>query len=141
MATKTIIAGALLICVVCIGVVALTDAGPSQRSSLPRTGTTVDAIPPGPRLSDRQINRQDRVTKRQARREAQVFDQRPLLSELPTVFEGVSFDIGGLAEDGRTTIIAIDANGQGRRRALLAYRALRRKVGDRSEAYQPEVRP
>jgi len=96
---------------------------------------------PAPRLTARQINRQDRPDARRQRDEAQAFDRRPLLNVLPTTLHGVMFDIGGLAADGRTTIVRANARGLGRRRARIAYETLRRRTGDRSRSYRLETQP
>ena len=113
----------------------------------PATGTTVRsrtvALPPvpAPRLTARQINRQDPPDARRQRDEARAFDRRPLLSALPTTFESVRFEIGGLAADGRTTIIHASAGGLGRRRARIAFDTLRRRIGDRSRSYRLVIMP
>lgn len=94
---------------------------------------------PAPRLTPREINRQDPPDRWRQREEAHAFDTRPLLSALPTVVQGVRFEIGGLADDGRTTVIHADASGRGDRRARVAFDALRRRTGDRSHAYWLKV--
>ena len=137
---KTVLAGFALVAVVCLAVVLLADSTPTQRTPSTRS-SPAETTPSGPRLTEKQINRQDRTSKRQARREARAFDQRPLLNALPTNYQGVSVDIGGLAADGRRTVVTVDAHGQGRRWALVAYRALRRETGDRSDDYELEIRP
>lgn len=137
---KTALVGFALVAVVCLAVVLLADSTPTtRRPSTP--SAPAGAAPLTPRFTQQQINRQDHTSSRQARREARAFDQRPLLNALPTNYQGVSVDIGGLATDGRRTVVTVDAHGQGRRRALIAYRALRRETGDRSEDYELEIRP
>src|ERR1044072_5880519 len=87
----------------------------------PGTGTTVRRSTvalrpvPAPRLTAQQINRQDPTDARRQRDEARAFDRRPLLSALPTTFQSARFEIGGLAADGGTTIIATSAGGLGGR--------------------------
>jgi hypothetical protein len=58
---------------------------------------------------------------------------------LPLTLQSVRFEIGGLAADGRTTIIRANASGLGRRRARIAYDTLRRRAGDRSRSYRLEI--
>ena len=96
---------------------------------------------PAPRVTARQINRQDRPDARRQHEEAQAFDRRPLLNVLPTTVQSVRFDIGGLAADGRTTIIRAHPGGLGQRRVRIAYATLRRRTGDRSRSYRLEIGP
>jgi hypothetical protein len=125
------------------GVVLLSNGEHGQRTMPSTSGTaTVVLRPvPAPRLTEEQINRQDPPDARRQRGESRVFDRRPLLNALPTTLQGVGFDIGGLAADGRTTIIRADASRLGRRRARIAYATLRRRTGDRSRSYRLEIRP
>jgi hypothetical protein len=130
--------GAIVIC----GVSLLTgdhQEAPKTRTTSGHTAT-VRSIP-ARRLTARQINRQDRPDRRRQRDEAHVFDRRPLLSVLPTTLQSVRFEIGGLAADGRTTIIRANAGDLGRRRARIAYDTLRRRTGDRSSSYRLEIHP
>jgi hypothetical protein len=134
----------LAIAVVAVaGLTLLAGGKQKQRTMPPTSGTATVALRPvpAPRLTDEQINRQDPPEARRQREEARVFDGRPLLNALPTTLQGVGFDIGGLAADGHTTIIRVDARGLGRRRARIAYATLRRRTGDRSRSYQLEIRP
>lgn len=96
---------------------------------------------PAPRLSERQIDRQDPPDARRQRAEARAFDRRPVLNALPITLHGVRFLIGGLATDARTTIIVADAGGLGRRRAVSAWAALLRRTGDHSGAYRLKIKP
>jgi hypothetical protein len=111
---------------------------PTHQPAGPQTSTLRRV--PAPRLADAQINRQDRPNPRRQREEARAFDSRPLLNALPAGLHGVTFDIGGLASDGHTTVIVADAHGLGRRRAQIAFETLQQRAGDRSDAYQLEVR-
>jgi hypothetical protein len=139
---RALLANAVLAAIVICGVSLLT--GDHQKA--PKTGTTsgtrttVRSVP-APRLTARQIDRQDRPDRRRQRDEARVFDRRPLLSVLPTTLQSVRFEIGGLAADGRTTVIRANAGDLGRRRARIAYDTLRRRTGDRSSSYRLEIRP
>ncbi len=96
---------------------------------------------PAPTLSERQINLQDPPNPRRQHDEARAFDRRPLLNALPTTLQGVRFDIGGLAADARTTMVVVDAEGLGRRRARIAWKTLLRRTGDRSGAYRLKFQP
>jgi hypothetical protein len=140
---RALLAIAVLAAIVICGVSLLTG----DHQEAPKTGTTsgtrTATVPsiPAPRLTARQINRQDRPDPRRQRDEAHVFDRRPLLSVLPTTLQSVRFEIGGLAADGRTTIIRANAGDLGRRRARIAYDTLRRRTGDRSSSYRLEIHP
>ena len=140
---RALLAIAVLAAIVICGMSLLTG----DHQEAPKTGTTsvtrtatVRSVP-APRLTARQINGQDRPDPRRQRDEAHVFDRRPLLSVLPTTLQSVRFEIGGLAADGRTTIIRANAGDLGRRRARIAYDTLRRRTGDRSRSYRLEIRP
>lgn len=140
---RTLLAALAFIALVFVGVIVLTG-GANDEFRTPTTslrGTSAVRPVPAPSLTDLQINRQDPPDPQRQRDEARAFDQRPLLSALPTTFQGVTFDIGGLAADGRTTIVLADAHGLGRRRARIAYETLRRKTGDRSPSYRLEIQP
>jgi hypothetical protein len=125
------------------GVALVGSAGHEQRTTPPRSRTATVALRavPALRLTDEQINRQDQPDVRRRRDEALAFDRRPLLNALPVTLQGVRFDIGGLAGDGRTTIVRADARGQGRRRARMAFATLRRRTGDRSRSYRLRIAP
>jgi hypothetical protein len=140
---RALLAITALAAIVICGVSLLTG----DRQEAPKTATTsgtrtatVRSVP-APRLTTRQINRQDRPDPRRQRKEAHVFDRRPLLNALPTALQSVRFKIGGLAADGRTTIIRANAGGLGRRRARIAYDTLRRRTGDHSSSYRLEIHP
>ncbi|MDQ3677210.1 MAG: hypothetical protein M3401_10475 [Actinomycetota bacterium] len=140
---KKLLATLVLVTFVFVGIILLTGGA----NDGPMTPTTSfpgisDLRPvPAPQLTEEQINRQDPPDPQRQRDEARAFDRRPLLSALPTTLQGVTFDIGGLAADGRTTIVLADAHGLGRRRARIAYETLRRKTGDRSRSYRLESQP
>jgi hypothetical protein len=140
---KALLATVVVAALVVMGVNVLV----AGHGGAPATGTTVRGSTiairsvPAPRLTARQINRQDPPDARRQRDEARAFDRRPLLSTLPTTFQSVRFEIGGLAADGRTTIIRASARGLGRRRAQIAFDTLRRRIGDRSRAYRLVIMP
>lgn len=140
---RALLATLLIAAVVVVGVILLTGDTQHGRTTRPTSRTPTVALRPvpAPRLTEEQINRQDPPDARRQRDEARAFDRRPLLNALPTTLQGVRFDIGGLAADGRTTIIRADARGLGRRRARIAYATLRRRTGDRSRSYRLEIRP
>jgi hypothetical protein len=141
MPARTVIAGVALVLTISLAIALLADLAPEPSSRSRTTSDRTATVPAPSRMTRAQINRQDRTSKRQARREARVFDSRPLLSALPTVRDGVSFDIGGLSRNADKTVIVIDSRGQGRRWALRTFRALRRSLGDRFSGYELEVHP
>ena len=63
-----------------------------------------------------------------------------MLPALPITDSGVTIDIGGLAPDGRTTILTLTTR-LGRAHALAVYRHELRRYGDTGRAYQPVVQP
>jgi len=140
---KALLVVAVLATVVVVGISLLVG----DNADSPHVATTSPTGPaalrplPAPRLTARQINRQDRPDARRQDNEAHAFDRRPLLNVLPITLQSVRFDIGGLAADGRTTIIRANAQGLGRRRAEIAYDTLRRRTGDRSRSYRLEIQP
>jgi len=140
---RALVAVAIIAAIVMVGISLLTsnrhDAPKTRTTSSTRTATLRSI--PVPRLTTRQINRQDQPDVRRQRDEAQAFDLRPLLNVLPTTLQSVRFEIGGLAADGATTIIRAHAGGLGRRRARIAYDTLIRRTGDRSHRYRLEIRP
>ena len=140
---RALVASLIIGAVAFVGVTFLIGGTQGQRAKPPTSGTGTVALRavPAPRLTEEQINRQDPPDARRQREEARVFDGRPLLNALPTTLQGVGFDIGGLAADGHTTIVRVDARGLGRRRARIAYATLRRRTGDRSRSYRLEIRP
>ncbi len=105
------------------------------------TSTVARRSVPAPQLTAREINLQDPPDVSRQREEARAFDRRPLLSALPVTLQSVRFEVGGLAADGRTTVIQANARGLGRRRARIAYNTLRRRTGDRSRSYRLEIMP
>ncbi len=139
---KALLIALVLAAAVLIGV-NLLASGPSDEPGAVATTGGGPVLRPvaAPRLSERQIDRQDPPDARRQRDEARAFDRRPLLNALPITLHGVRFLIGGLAADARTTIIVADAGGLGRRRAVSAWEALLRRTGDRSGAYRLKVKP
>lgn len=100
----------------------------------------------GPRPGHRrrtlaEINRQDRVGRAHRRRETRAFERRPLLQRLPVVSQGVTIDIGGLAADGRTTVLTISIGPGSRRHAIGVYRRWLRRTRDTGEAYRARLVP
>lgn len=140
---RTLLATLTLVAAVVVGVMLLAGGASDRRTPPPTSGvgTVVLRPVPAPRYSDAEVNRQDPPDARRRRDEAWVFDRRPLLSALPTTVHGVTFEIGGLDADGRTTIIRVHAKGLGGRRAQIAYETLRRRTGDRSRSYRLAIRP
>jgi hypothetical protein len=140
---RALVATAILAAVVMVGISLLTGDRHDASTTMTMSGTRTATVRwvPVPRFAPRQIDRQDRPVARRQRVEAHVFDRRPLLSVLPTTLQSVRFEIGGLAADGRTTIIRANARGLGRRRARIAYDALRRRTGDCSRSYRLKIYP
>jgi hypothetical protein len=88
-----------------------------------------------------QINRQDHPPAALERSQAAAAAARPMLPALPITAAGVTIAIGGLAPDGRTTILTITSPRGGRRHALAVYRYELRRYGDNGDAYQARVQP
>lgn len=124
------------------GAILLADST-EERAARPQRAPDSRALRPvpGSQLSDAQINRQDSPDASRQRDEARAHDRRPLLNALPVTLHGVTFDIGGLAADDRTTIIRADARGLGRGHARVAFQSLERMTGDRSRSYRLQVTP
>ena len=94
---------------------------------------------PAPPVLDRDaIDRQDRTSTARQRAEARVHDSRPLLTMLPARRAGVRLDIGGLAPDGRTTVLAIDPGSRSRAHARRVLAALLDHTRDRGDGYRLE---
>lgn len=108
---------------------------PSDPGVAPVTPTpTPVATAPEP-LTAAQINRQDRTSAAQRRRETRAFDRRPLLAALPIELAGVRIDIAGLAADQRTTILELTPGPRGRAYAWAVYRRALAALGDSGHAY------
>lgn len=135
----TLALGALVL----IGVTLLAG-GPNDTPRTPTTslpGTVGLRAVPAPPLTSEQIDRQDPPDPRRQHSEARAYDRRPLLNALPITLQGVRFDIGGLAADGRTTIVHTDTHDLGSTRARIAFKTLLRRVGDRSRSYRLDLKP
>lgn len=94
----------------------------------------------GRALTAAQINRQDHPSRELLRRQQAARRARPMLSALPISSAGVRIAIGGLARDGRTTILTLTSR-QGRAHALRVYRRELRRYADDGRAYHVRVRP
>jgi hypothetical protein len=109
---------------------------PSQRDV---AATPVPARTPVPPSFGRDvIDRQDRSTRRERERESQVFDSRPLLTQLPLELAGVRIDIAGLAADRETTLLSIDPGTRSRAHARAIYQHALAAYRDSGHAYEPE---
>ena len=114
-------------------------SGSPPRPARPRATATNT---PGPtRLSRARLNRQDRVDRARRRRETDAFDGRPLLGQLPLTLAGVTIDIAGLAPNGRSTLLTIDAGERSHAHARAIYEQALRTYGDPGRAYQPRYTP
>ena len=118
-------------------------SNPYATGPAPTTGTatTTTGRPGGGRaLTAAQINRQDHPSRSLVRRQQAASRGRPMLSALPISTKGVRIAIGGLARDGRTTILTLTSR-QGRTHALRVYQRELRRYGDNGHAYHVRVRP
>ncbi|MCA1657562.1 MAG: hypothetical protein LC713_07645 [Actinobacteria bacterium] len=114
-------------------------AAPATTTTAPpaaaaRTATT----PPTPTPSAAQINRQDHPSPTLEHAQRAAAASRPMLPALPITANGVTIDVGGLAADGRTTVLTLTTR-LGRAHALAVYRHELRRYGDTGRAYQPVV--
>ena len=107
---------------------------PSTTTAAPRT------LAPASSPTPAQINRQDHPSPALQRSQQAANAARPMLPALPITANGVTIDIGGLAADGRTTILTLTTR-LGRAHALAVYRRELRRYGDTGRAYQPVVQP
>jgi hypothetical protein len=87
-----------------------------------------------------EINRQDHPSPTLEREQQTASASRPMLPALPITANGVTIDIGGLAADGRTTVLTLTTR-LGRAHALAVYRHELRRYGDTGRAYRVEVKP
>jgi hypothetical protein len=94
--------------------------------------------PAPPSIDRAAIDLQDRTSTTRRRAEARVHDSRPLLTMLPARRAGVRVDIGGLAPDGRTTVLAIDPGSRSRAHARRVLAALLDRTQDRGDGYRLE---
>jgi hypothetical protein len=109
---------------------------PSQRDGT-ATPVPMRTLMP-PKLGRDVIDGQDRSNRRDRERESQVFDGRRLLTQLPLERAGVTIDIAGLAADGQTTILSIDAGTRARAHARAVYQRALAAYRDSGDAYELE---
>jgi hypothetical protein len=109
---------------------------PSQRDVAATPAPTRTPVPP--RLGRAVIDRQDRSSRRDRARESQMFDSRPLLTQLPLELAGVRIDIAGLAADRETTLLSIDPGTRSRAHARAIYQHALAAYRDSGHAYEPE---
>lgn len=129
-----------LIAIALLGLVALAlavlrDHGAPERPSSPPAATTT---PAPPELHPATLDGQDRVSRARRHAEAQVFDARSLLSELPATRDGIRVDVGGLAPDDQTTILVVDPGSRTRVHARNVVTELLHRTGDRGHGYRIE---
>jgi hypothetical protein len=137
---RSLVLGALAVTVALTGCgVPNPDAASSPSTASTPTPTTT-ALTPSPAPTRAQVNRQDHPSPGQVRSQQAASSARPMLPALPITANGVTIDIGGLAPDGRTTILTLTTR-LGRAHALAAYRHELRRYGDTGRAYQPVVKP
>jgi hypothetical protein len=92
--------------------------------------------PGTPQLPRTALDRQDRTSAAQRRRESHALDDRPLLTRLPLRFGGVTIDIAGLAADGHTSTLVIDRGPRTRVFASAVYRRALATYHDDGRAYR-----
>ncbi len=103
-----------------------------------RTASPV-ATPAPPRLRRAEIDRQDRITAAQRRRESRALDDRPLLAELPLELGPVTIALAGQAPDGRRAQLQL--TGSDERSARRVYRQVLKTLGDSGDAYAARWTP
>jgi hypothetical protein len=123
--------------------IAFASRSPAERPTAPRPVATPatrspSLTPAPPRLDDATLDRQDRTTSRQRRREQRAFDARPLLAQLPLTLGGVRIDLAGLAADPYELIVRIDPGARSRAYALTVYRRALHSVDDPGRGYRVE---
>jgi len=91
------------------------------------------ATPAPPRLPRAEIDRQDRITAAQRRRESRALDDRPLLAELPLELGPVTIGLAGQARDARRAQLQL--TGSDERSARRVYRQVLETLGDSGDAY------
>lgn len=130
----------MLFGIVLLGVVALlVTSGRDHGGREPDRGSPPAAVTPSPpELRSETLNRQDQVSRARQRVESEVFDARPLLSQLPITRAGVRVDVGGLAPDDRTTILAVDPGTRSRAHARDALERRLRRARHRGHGYRLE---
>jgi hypothetical protein len=109
---------------------------PSQRDVAATPVAT--RTPEPPKLGRDVIDRQDRTTRRERKRESRALDSRPLLTQLPLERAGVTIDIAGLAADRQTTILSIDPGTHARAHARAVYQRALAAYRDSGDAYELE---
>lgn len=120
---------------------ALTATSGPERAERPVASTPAPpdrtpapiVTPVPPRLSRREVNRQDRITDAQRHRESRALDDRPLLAELPLDLGEVTIDLAGQAPDQRRALLTL--TGPDEHTARRAYRQILRALGDPGTAY------
>lgn len=129
----------VLLVLMLVGLLALlsSDEDRGDRTTT-EAKSRVTRTPAPPPLERDAIDRQDRSSTTRRRAEARVYDSRPLLTLLPATSAGVRIDIGGLAADGRTTILAIDPGPRSRAHARRVLAALFDRTRDRGDGYRLE---
>lgn len=127
------VAAVLTMAVATVGALAPSD--PDPRSASKRQPQEAHSTRPVkvPRLSNRVLDRQDRVGRVHATRESRALDGRPLLSELPLELGAVQIDLAGLTPDRR---VLLDLRGPSRRKVDAAYRQALRALGDPGVSYE-----
>jgi hypothetical protein len=112
---------------------------PDAASSPPAPAPATPRRSPARRTAA-QVNRQDHPLAALVRSQAAAAAARPMLPALPITAAGVTIAVGGLAPDGRTTILTL-TSARGRAHALAVYRHELRRYGDNGRAYQTSVQP
>jgi hypothetical protein len=119
--------------------IAFATRPPTTRHDAATPATrTPSRTPAPPRLDHATLDRQDRRSSQQRRREQRAFDDRPLLAQLPLTLAGVRIDLAGLAADHHDLIVRIDPGARSQAFALAVYRRALQAGGDTGRGYRVE---
>lgn len=113
-----------------------TNAAPAPTTTPAPTSKPAPAPRP-PKAAE--INTQDRTSRTHKRRESEAMDSRPLLDRLPLTVGDVTISIQGLAPDGKTTLLRVDAGEGTAEHARAVYRDALHAYQDSGRAYKIEV--
>ncbi len=115
----------------------LAACGSPAPTATPTPTTRPAPTPRPPKAAE--VNTQDRTSRAHKRRESEAMDERPLLDRLPLTVGGVTISIQGLAPDGKTTLLRIDAGEGTDAHARSVYRDALHAYRDSGRAYKIEV--
>lgn len=126
-------------------VAAFAVAIPDQQTVAPPPRKGADRGPDrvgraAPRLTAREVNRQDRMSQRERRRQLESALTRPLLSLLPLDLAGAHLDVAGIAPSGKV-LLRITPGAQGRADAQATLRRTLEALDDPGTAYEIRWKP